>query len=620
MSSSLIYELGKAFVGLFPPPSQMHEYKYEILGEFVAVTLFMAIKWHRGTATHPVTLAFAIAALAAAVFTTYTIAVINAFLFLLILALPSRSDMVVWFDLPSLMVNATFLMRRGARAALGLSFTETREYTASPSSLAMRDGAPILEFDGDSIVLVGDVGEGYDPTYAVAKLIDSRDPEALFLLGDLSYPQFDASNSSRLTRPYSKIHQRERGGPIATYLAVGNHDFIDEYQQFFRTLDGHLSLGERFSIENETTSYIVHIPQHSVAIIVAHFDETDDACCPDVDALLLALEEMPADTNLVLTGHRPFWLLDLKAGEAPHLDRLLEAVRERLVLVIGGDLHNFSVHEYPGHESPLFVVTGGGGAHMHPTFVDRRGRVPKLNGNVQMRQTYAYPDPKASGSLRLTYKFALLAVMQPSATLLLTVLVTLLSLFRLGESGQLFTYTSLGWDILRLLELLALFGATSALGSAAIRGLERVGDHLNIDRLNVRTLCKLVLYIAIFLFFLAAPWSMARLRTLDLENALRVTASLVTLGGIAITLLVPFILSRHHSVSTMLSIESLFAAIRSTSHKSILDLRLTSDGIDLAAFVLDTPSSPLPVSPTWAARVPWKNLRPRRKRRVRGDA
>jgi hypothetical protein len=244
---------------------------------------------------------------------------------------------------------------------------------------------------------VADTGDGWNPVYAIARLL--ADPslsvdglsEALpigsFLVmgGDQVYPTASRDDyQAKLVAPYDQAAGAPgRRLPSDLYAIPGNHDWYDGLLAFLglfcgRRLAGAWSVarpGRRIGGREtqQTRSYFaLKLPNKwwlwgADIQLKGYIDE------PQIDFFKhVAHEWMEEGSQLILCTGAPNWAyIDPASPEKTfknlsYLERLagLAHKRHRLRLVLTGDSHHYSRYR---EEDCQYITAGGGGAFLHPT-------------------------------------------------------------------------------------------------------------------------------------------------------------------------------------------------------------------------------------------------------------
>ena len=131
----------------------------------------------------------------------------------------------------------------------------------------------------------------------------------------------------------------------------------------------------------------------------------DNGLTADIDAKQYAYfaslaDKLPADAKIVVVTHDPNWVLDNYEGAPQHrryLDALLSrsTIKSKLRLRLAGDIHNYMRHTSKSG-GPTLIVSGGGGAFLHPTHCAKLGREPLSYQGKTYEQNQAFPSCEMS--------------------------------------------------------------------------------------------------------------------------------------------------------------------------------------------------------------------------------
>ena len=279
---------------------------------------------------------------------------------------------------------------------------------------------------------VADAGDGWNPTYAVARAAASdfkvtaageSQPTCrgrlLVLGGDLVYPVASRKDyEERLVRPYEVALQSEPPHPDV-FAIPGNHDWYDSlvaFQRRFCTQEKRWLGGWR---TRQTRSYFaLKLPYRWWLL------GTDVQLGSDIDTAQMKYFEqigelMEADDRIILCTPEPHWTI---AATAPPSDGLTQSNLHRLEDVLGhrvrvflaGDLHHYRRHtlrEKNGHAIRHKITAGGGGAFLHPTH-NGAAKVQELAngaGSEPYRLEATYPSPIVTRWLGMQLVWAFLA-------------------------------------------------------------------------------------------------------------------------------------------------------------------------------------------------------------------
>lgn len=321
-----------------------------------------------------------------------------------------KMPMVGWFDPGQLVQTAIRVLvstvfgqfadkREALAAANPISDDELDERCDYASKYPQGD----LWFD-----YVADTGDGWNPTYAVARLLAQRElrPRAseaskhledplqrgrlLIMGGDQVYPTSSPEEyDNRLRYPFDEAcrvegmaEEKERPDLFAV---PGNHDWYDGLRTFFhlfcrRTIksEGEAEVNRN---GNEIGGRRTHQTRSYFALKLPHgwwLWGTDSQLegyidQPQVDFFqFVAQSWMEPGSKLILCTGTPDW--EYVRANSPekyealsYLERLAPAVRgknHKLRLVLSGDSHHYARFEEQGLS---YITCGGGGAFLHPT-------------------------------------------------------------------------------------------------------------------------------------------------------------------------------------------------------------------------------------------------------------
>jgi hypothetical protein len=255
-----------------------------------------------------------------------------------------------------------------------------------------------------SFLLLGDTGEGDISQYAPMSVIDSVTPGSNFMIicSDVIYPAGgELEYGYKLNWPY-------RNYPRPIYALPGNHDWYDSLRGFMayfcgqtsapldlrRSMFSRAGLVDRLwldasepedpdkrqcleALRRESSQqarlpgpyYRISTGPVDLIAIDTGIDGTIDAAQGD---WLRRISSSPKP-KVLLTGkpiyvngrHRP---CPIDGGRHGTVDDIIRDPANGYVAAIGGDVHNYQ--RYPvqvGSRTIQYLVSGGGGAYMHPT-------------------------------------------------------------------------------------------------------------------------------------------------------------------------------------------------------------------------------------------------------------
>ena len=336
-----------------------------------------------------------------------------------------KMGMVGWFDPAQLIQTAI----RVVISSLFGEFADRREAFAAANPIkddALDERCDYAKRypDGDLwLDYVADTGDGWNPTYAIARLLAAKElhplakedgspveqglPRARVLVmgGDQVYPTATREDyENRLVYPFDEAAKgawtKEERPDV--FAVPGNHDWYDGLRTFFhlfcrRTIksEGEAEISRNGNTiggrqTHQTRSYFaLKLPKGwwlwgTDSQLAGYIDQ------PQVDFFQYVAQcWMEPGSKLILCTGTPDWeyVRSDKPGSyegLSYLERLAPAVRgknHKLKLVLSGDSHHYARF----HEQGLnYITCGGGGAFLHPTH-----QLPKGGVDFQTR----YPRP-----------------------------------------------------------------------------------------------------------------------------------------------------------------------------------------------------------------------------------
>uniref|UniRef100_A0A7S1I8W4 RING-type domain-containing protein n=1 Tax=Eutreptiella gymnastica TaxID=73025 RepID=A0A7S1I8W4_9EUGL len=255
----------------------------------------------------------------------------------------------------------------------------------------------------------------------------------LILGGDLAYPApNEETYTQRFMRPFEDAlppsgSERRRALPtgkpsnqeLASYsgpqaFAIpGNHDWYDGLEMFLRTICSSKWLGGW--LMPQTTSYWAMKLPHGWWVFGCDTGLGEDIDVPQFQYFTRVAEtHLKPDDKVIVITHEPAWVIDYyfkKRTQRNVNDLILYVLGSKCALRLSGDLHHYTRHvpvqravaeavarPYSHPEDvqpqPVLVVSGGGGAFLHPTHVPRGGDLD-WEGQGYTR-VGAYPPPRVS--------------------------------------------------------------------------------------------------------------------------------------------------------------------------------------------------------------------------------
>jgi hypothetical protein len=319
-----------------------------------------------------------------------------------------RTAMVGWFDPGQLVQTATRVL---ISSVFG-EFADRREAFAAANPIKDDPFDPHCDYarrypEGVFwLDYMADTGDGWNPTYAVARLLaeDKLKPagcgselmrgRVLVMGGDEVYPTASSDEyENRFIYPFKEAYWPEGAAKGAwtdtarpdLFAVPGNHDWYDGLRTFFhlfcrRTVksEGEAEVSRAGSViggrqTHQTRSYFALKLPHGWWLwgtdsqLEGYIDQ------PQIDFFqFVAQHWMDEGSKLILCTGTPDW--EYVRADTPqkydtlsYLERLAPAVRgkgHQLKLVLSGDSHHYARFQEEGLN---YITCGGGGAFLHPT-------------------------------------------------------------------------------------------------------------------------------------------------------------------------------------------------------------------------------------------------------------
>ncbi len=291
-----------------------------------------------------------------------------------------------------------------------------------PFDYAVRNGLPRDEIWID---YVADMGDGFNPTYAIASLLarptislggrETTRGEVLIMGGDQVYPSATRQAYwTRLVEPYAAALPKADVKEAPHLFAIpGNHDWYDGLMSFMRLFGQKRTLGAWKTLQSR--SYFALRLPHGFWLLGVDIHLESDIDQPQIEYFCkLARHDMRDGDRVVLCTAEPDWVkgalysTDLQNNLA-FFEKQLKVARPGVEVVarIAGDLHHYRRHE--SADGRQNIIAGGGGAFLHPTHGEPVAVVRSGEGADERPYTLKASFPSESESRRLTWRNLLFA-------------------------------------------------------------------------------------------------------------------------------------------------------------------------------------------------------------------
>jgi hypothetical protein len=523
-----------------------------------------------------------------------------------------RARMFSWLSPPGLLQTASRAIISGVFAR----FADKREMEAALPITRLPDYSSEDEIWVD---FVADIGDGFNSTYSVARLMAKEDlplhdgedthrtrrGQVLVLGGDQVYPTADESAySDKFMGPYRAALPWTAPGASPRLFAIpGNHDWYDGLTAFMRLLCRRTWVGGWLT-EQERSYFAIKLPGRwwlwGIDIqFDAYIDEPQLQYFRDLakGELGTGWPKVERGDLIILCTGKPSWVHEGLAGDERYkgtkvrgaflAPRNLQYFEREIVrangaevrIALSGDLHHYA--RYESDDGRQRITSGGGGAYLYPTHV--------LDGEIYWQDTGKDPKgpkrryelkavyPDRDTSLRLRWGALLVPKTNPSfmgMTALVHLLIYWIILFGLSPSGRGLaaalrgaSWSNVALALIRnpvgLLFCLLVLGGMYGFADAAKRlekaamALVHAGAHLG--------------------GAVTVIWAAARIPSIEGGVYLLVVALVVAAGGalagslvMGVYLVVAQLFRRHPNEN--------FSSQHNQDYKNFLRLRIRSDG------------------------------------------
>ncbi len=322
----------------------------------------------------------------------------------------------------------------------------------------VRPQAPYFDYSQETLPegdfwldYVADTGDGWDSTYAVARLLalpelklsirgkpkaephTTKRGRVLVHGGDGVYPGASRENyEERLIQPYEAAMRRSTAPSPDLFVIPGNHDWYDGLAAFMRLFCANRWIAGRRTRQSRSY-FALKLPQQWW-LIGTDVQLNNDIDVPQVEYFRQVAEHMGPDDKVILCNAEPAWILAAAARrKGSYLENNLEYLQEkvlgrRISVFLAGDLHHYRRHEDAAGRQK--ITAGGGGAFLHPTHAPA---APTLRDGYKLQKSF--PDERTSR--KLARKNLLLIRYSPLFGLMTGALYLLLALAAYAEVGSL---------------------------------------------------------------------------------------------------------------------------------------------------------------------------------------
>ncbi|HEX8844302.1 MAG TPA: metallophosphoesterase [Pyrinomonadaceae bacterium] len=329
-----------------------------------------------------------------------------------------RLPMVGWYD-------PRQLAQTGVEVAISTIFGRHSDHRLVEAMGVTRDGEQFYDYTYDYedngkdicrpdktkprdsiwIDYVGDVGDGWNSTYAIAYHLaetgrtftytdkdtgtkhqaETKRGDLLIFGGDEVYPTASREMyEDRLLAPYETALRRTYGTHPHVFAIPGNHDWYDSLVAFTRLFTSRpWFAGWR---TRQTRSYFALKLPHNWWLLGTDVQLGSDIDAPQMKYFESLTQEMDAEekrsgepASIILCHAEPHWIRAAQYGgydpnyNESNLKLLEKRLGKNVAVFIAGDLHHYRRHEAEDKTTQK-ITAGGGGAFLHPTHYGIRGK------------------------------------------------------------------------------------------------------------------------------------------------------------------------------------------------------------------------------------------------------
>jgi hypothetical protein len=349
------------------------------------------------------------------------------------------ADMVGWYD-------PLQLMRTGVEVFFSTLFGRHADYrlmeALTPNSDAHFDfrteWQPVSDIREEPnekgtkrgeiwIDYVGDVGDGWNSTYAIAHCLaqpaldiavddapgkescSTKRGDILIFGGDQVYPIANRLNyKQRLLGPYqSALEACDQPRPHA-FAIPGNHDWYDSLVSFTR-LFCQQRLFAGWQTDQSRSYFALRLPGHWW-IFGTDVQLDSDIDVPQLDYFRKVAKNIEANDRVIIITAEPHWVYAAlyKKNDSNYSENNLAFFEKRILpegvrvfAFIAGDQHHY--RRFAAENGTQKITAGGGGAFLHPTHGEEIDRLP---GGFEYRESFPSKErSRALSFLNLIFLF-----------------------------------------------------------------------------------------------------------------------------------------------------------------------------------------------------------------------
>ncbi len=296
---------------------------------------------------------------------------------------PKHARMTGWYDPGQLAETAL-------KVIVSDLFGTRADYRLIESFTAKQDLFDYSHQNEIWIDYVADLGDGWDPTFAVARTM--AEPElsvsvrgssqahatfrgrVLVMGGDEVYPTADReAYQQKLVAPYRTALPHSDPPEPHVFAIPGNHDWYDGLVSFSRLFFQNRWIGG-WQTQQKRSYFAIKLP-HNWWLWGVDVQLESDIDQPQLEYFCgIAREHVHPGDRIILATAEPDWIYGniydprLRKNLAFLEERVLRDAKATLRVALAGDLHHYRRHEATDGSGKQLITAGGGGAFLHPTY------------------------------------------------------------------------------------------------------------------------------------------------------------------------------------------------------------------------------------------------------------
>ena len=354
---------------------------------------------------------------------------------------PIKRSMVGWYDPRQLMNTGIQVL---VSDLIGTRFDTRREQALAVEKLEQPKDYS-TEISGDFwFDYMADTGDGWDSTFHMASLVSQPAiqlanetlPRGKFLLlgGDEVYPFASKKEyQERLVGPFesaSPLPNEDQPALWDLYAIPGNHDWYDGLISFLRQFTQQRRIGS-WGTKQKRSYFALKLP-YRWWLWAVDTQLENDLDRPQVEYFRSIVDQMSDGDRLIVCIPEPDWLYGKMQNDPTLMNNLgfllgkwvLGQKKVMAYLTLSGDLHHYRRHEHATDRNQQKIVSGGGGAFLHPTHFNSVDEVTVYDDVFKLKKETQFPKP--STCFWLTFKNLLFLFINPWFGILTGLLFVLL--------------------------------------------------------------------------------------------------------------------------------------------------------------------------------------------------